>query len=448
MYGVGILDVIRMLQPSSYVLLLRVEYESGEPDIYMLPATVARGEAGAGPVVAPLRAASGERGALYESTADRAFAGELLNVLSLGRKLPGEAGELSARKTAEFERIRRGAASLEPKISKAEQSNSSVIYGDAFILKLFRRLERGTNPDLEIGAYLTGRGFAHTPPVAGAIEYRTARGGCMTVGILQGFVPNEGDAWAYTLREVEAYVQRGGGIGRYLDSAGLLGRRTAEMHAALAAGETPEFAPEPLTAEYRRVLADRITAQTEQAFDALARRAMELPDEAKEEALAALPMRDAALARCRAIADQPIRAMRTRHHGDYHLGQVLWTGGDFVIIDFEGEPLRPLRERRMKRSPVRDVAGMLRSFDYAASTAAAGRPELAESWTGQVSARFLSQYLETARGAPFLPPTREEFDTLLAAYLIEKASYEVLYELNNRPGWVGIPLRGIERLLR
>jgi trehalose synthase-fused probable maltokinase len=393
-------------------------------------------------VVAQLRTAAGERGVLYESTADKAFAGELLNLLSLDRKIGGDWGELAGRRSAAFERIRRGASSLDPKVSRAEQSNSSVIYGDAFILKLFRRLESGQNPDLEIGAYLTERGFPHTPPFAGALEYRTPRGDCMTAGILQGFVPNEGDAWAYTLRELEA---SGGEPGRYLQTAALLGRRTAEMHVALASSELPDFAPEPLTYGYRRVLAERITAQAGQAFDTLARRLMDLPDQAKDEALQALPLRDAVLARCRVIADQPIRAMRTRHHGDYHLGQVLWTGSDFVIIDFEGEPLRPLRERRMKRSPIRDVAGMLRSFDYAAQTVFPGR---AEAWTSQVSTRFLEEYREAARGASFLPPTHEEFETLLASYLIEKASYEVLYELNNRPGWVGIPLRGIERLLR
>jgi maltose alpha-D-glucosyltransferase/alpha-amylase len=355
-------------------------------------------------------------------------------------------------------------------VSKAEQSNTSILYGDAFILKLYRRLEPGVNPDLEMGAYLTARGFPHTPQLAGAIEYRTPRS-TMTAAVLQQFVPNQGDAWAYALGEARAFAGRSEGvrdpgnfwllldqqpgpdvrarIGAFLESAALLGTRTAEMHLALAQPtEDSDFAPEPLTPAYRRVLADRIAGQAHNAFALLRSRMGELPAAVSEHAADALPFENDVAARCRAVGERNIEASVSRHHGDYHLGQVLWTGSDFVIIDFEGEPLRPLRERRMKRSPLRDVAGMLRSFDYAARAVMQSHVEAAATWTSWVSAAFLKAYLSSAGAAVFVPRTRGQIETLLTAYLLEKATYEIIYELNNRPAWTGIPIRGMLQLIR
>lgn len=475
-YAVHVLDMVRMLDPSSFVLMLRVEFEAGEPDRYMVPLALSRGERAERVLEDPsyalarVRGPGGETGVLHESVNEKSFAGELLNLLSLGRSVKGEDGELCAWNTEAFERIRGSAHSLEPKVSKAEQSNTSIIYGDAFILKLYRRLEPGVNPDLEVGAYLTEQGFPHTPPVAGAIEYRTPRG-TMTAAVLQGFVPNEGDAWDYALGQVRVFAERAEGlrdpgnfwlvldrqtpsevsekVGPFLDSAGLLGKRTAEMHVTLArpTGQ-PDFAPEPLTPAYRRVLAERLAGQARDAFALLRLRLPELPGEVHEDVIRALPFEDDVVARCRAVGERDIEAAACRHHGDYHLGQVLWTGRDFVIIDFEGEPLRPLRERRMKRSPIRDVAGMLRSFDYASRTVMKSNPGAAAFWTSWVSAAFLKSYLDTAGTAPFVPRTREQIETILTAYLLEKATYEIIYELNHRPAWTGIPIRGMLQLIQ
>jgi maltose alpha-D-glucosyltransferase/alpha-amylase len=248
-------------------------------------------------------------------------------------------------------------------------------------------------------------------------------------------------------------------IGAYLPSAQLLGRRTGELHAALAsATKNPAFVPEPFTSFYRRSLYQNMRNLTNQSLGLLAKRAKGLPDEVRAGAEEVLSLRKEIFSRLERLRDQKIGAMRLRCHGDYHLGQVLYTGKDFVIIDFEGEPARPITERRLKRSPVSDVAGMLRSFNYAAiAKLRTGelRPEdvpflsrWARYWNLWVSVAFLRSYLEAARPAGFLPDSKEELRILLDAHLLEKAVYELGYELNNRPDWVGVPVSGILEMLR
>jgi maltose alpha-D-glucosyltransferase/alpha-amylase len=377
---------------------------------------------------------------------------------------------------------------LEPAVLGGEQSNTSIRYGDRLMLKLFRRAEDGVNPDFEITAFLTEAGFTHVPRVAGALEYQGDQGGPVTLGILQAFVPNEGDAWQFTVDSIGRYYERvlalpaetPAGvadaalvdladaeppplarelIATYLDSARLLGQRTAELHLALSGSDRASFAPEPFTLFYQRSLYQSMRNLTLQVFELLGRRAADLPDDTRDKAAALLRAKPALLRRFHDIVDGRIAAMRTRHHGDYHLGQVLWTGRDFVIFDFEGEPARSLSTRRIKRSALRDVAGMIRSFDYAAHTgltrmAARGlsRPGAdlapwAACWQAWVSAAFLRAYLDTAGTAVFVPGERQELDRLLTIYLLEKAVYELGYELNNRPEWVRLPLEGISRLV-
>jgi maltose alpha-D-glucosyltransferase/alpha-amylase len=383
---------------------------------------------------------------------------------------------------------------LEPSIVQAEQSNTSVVFGDQLILKLFRRLQPGVNPDLEIGRFLTERGFEHMPRVAGAIEYLRGKEEPMTLAILQGFVPNEGDAWAYTLDvlshcfenalsqrdkieavsssstplldlvdEESAPAMLEEMIGPYQEVARLLGRRTAEMHVLLASDrENVKFAPEPFSKLYQRSLYQSMRSLTRQVFQLLKRCLKAIPERFRSNAEGILEQEGAILDRFKPILEKKITAMRTRCHGDYHLGQVLYTGRDFVIIDFEGEPARPISERRIKRSPLRDVAGMLRSFNYAAYTQLFSlensgliRPEdvtvlesMATCWHQWVSVYFLRDYLETGRKGGFLPQTKGELQMLLDIYLLEKAVYELGYELNNRPDWVKIPLQGIQQLLK
>jgi maltose alpha-D-glucosyltransferase/alpha-amylase len=250
-------------------------------------------------------------------------------------------------------------------------------------------------------------------------------------------------------------------IGSYLESAELLGTRTAELHLALAAGQEPAFRPEPFSKLYQRSLYQSFQAQTRRGFQLLRRNLAKLPDSVRELAERLLPLEKMLQGRFRELLDAKFTALRTRCHGDFHLGQVLFTGKDFVIIDFEGEPSRPVSERRIKSSPLRDVAGMLRSFHYASRVAlrsqfsealAHGQPLKAYEhwmrvWYGWSAASFLQGYLSRAQTASFLPADPTQLRILLDSYVLEKAIYELGYELNNRPDWVRIPLEGILDLL-
>jgi maltose alpha-D-glucosyltransferase / alpha-amylase len=309
-----------------------------------------------------------------------------------------------------------------------------------------------------------------------------------TLGILHGFVPNQGDAWKYTLdvvshfyeialaRDVESCPEPVIGkawtalareeppplaeemIGTYLESARLLGERTADMHLALASrSDDPNFAPEPFSGLYQRSIYQSMRNLAARAFQLLRSRLKHLPSEVQGEAAEILDRQAEVFQLFRAVLERKITATRIRVHGDFHLGQVLHTGKDFIIIDFEGEPARSLTERRLKRAALRDVAGMLRSFHYAAIhpiLTQAMRPEdlpclerWADFWQMWVSATFLKEYLDLARQGTFLPSQEEDLQVLLDALVLEKAVYELGYELNNRPEWVKLPLRGIHQLL-
>lgn len=494
---------LRHATSTSYLVLIKVEYAEGDPQTYVLPLTFASGE-NAGRISNDAPAAVVTRlggdeithyalritppGVLYDATWDKEFAIALLDAIKGGQRFPTEAGEIKASATETFSQMFGSAqAPLEPSVIGAEQSNTSLVYGDRFILKLFRRLEEGTSPDLEVGRFLAQKGFSHTPPVVGAIEHYRDRGEPITLAILQGYVRNQGDAWRYTLDSLAPYfeqaVKQGSGaqgmptipqqhlldlleeetptivkeaIGPYLESARLLGRRTAEMHVALASDEgDPAFAPEPFSAAYQQSIYDSSVGMADEALGLLSRQLGSLPEEARAEAQAIVDGRDELLSRMGPLIAREVAATRTRCHGDYHLGQVLYTGSDFVIIDFEGEPVRPLHERRRKHSPLKDVGGMLRSFHYAAYAAMMGPGESAphlsawaDNWHQWVGVAYLKEYLEVAGSANFLPQTREELRLLLDTYLLEKATYELLYELNNRPDWVRIPLKGIGQLIK
>ena len=483
--------------PEAHMLLVRVGYLEGEPETYLLTVAVASGREAdrvnqemANSIIATVR--NGERNGhcvLYEATRDKKFAASLLDSIGRRKRFKGSSGEIAASPTEVFRSLRGELQSeLEPSPMSVEQSNSSVAFGDRLILKLFRRPEQGLNPDLEIGRALTQKGSSvQVPPVAGYLEYRNDRRQPMTLGVLQGYVPNEGDAWSYTLDNLSAYFERALSnpsgfdslivpervldqtrpeiprvvsdlIGPYLQSAILLGQRTGELHLALAsAGDRTAFQPEPFSALYQRSIYQSNRGLMASVFPALKRRVETLQDGVRDDAVAVLGLEDETLRRFQTILGTQLSGMRIRCHGDYHLGQVLFTGKDFVIIDFEGEPTKPLSQRRLKRSPLVDVAGMLRSFNYAADTAlfnelARGSvpPERAPSleawarmWHAWVSVAFLRQYLETIGDSRIVPQSTEEMSLLLRVLLLEKALYEVNYELNNRPEWLRIPLRGV-----
>jgi maltose alpha-D-glucosyltransferase/alpha-amylase len=501
--SVSIPEIVPLPYDSSVAYLTSVVagYTDGDPETYVLPLMITTGERAdvmqkefPQALVTHLRR-EGEDAVLCEALWDKNFCNALLAAITRRRRFKGEGGELQALPMRVFRQLYgQSEGNLPASLMQAEQSNTSILYGNTFILKLFRRVALGVNPDLEIGRFLTEKAaFTHVPRVAGALEYRQNHGEPVTVAILHSFVPNQGDAWKYTLDILDQYFElvlthrevqqppvpqeplvtlseaalpslAQETIGSYLASAQLLGQRTAELHLALASDATdPQFAPEPFSTLYQRSIFQTMRSHAARSFPLLRRRLRELPQTVRSDAQQVLEREEDVLKRFQAILGRKITAMRIRCHGDYHLGQVLYTGKDFIIIDFEGEPARPLSERRIKRSPLRDVAGMLRSFHYAAYAALfdqeaegvyASHPEAlaalepwARFWSQWVSAVFLKTYREAASQASFLPRTREELQILLDAYLLEKAAYELGYELNSRPDWVRIPLRGILQLL-
>ncbi len=340
-----------------------------------------------------------------------------------------------------------------------DQSNTCIVFGNRYILKLMRRLDPGPNLEVEIGRRLAAIGFANVAPFAGALEYTAPDMEPASLAVVQGFVNNDGTAWDAALADVVADLSSGRPPGAaYRPAATRLGERTGELHVALAqpTGD-PAFAPEPFT---RQDLGARIALMQAEAGRALALLESKLGTLARPVFLQAkrlLDGRDALIDRLARVAGRPVRAGRTRVHGDYHLGQVLAVGDDFLIIDFEGEPTRPLQERRAKASPLKDVAGMLRSFGYAAQVgldrAAGGDTEArdrfeapARAWEASASSAFLDGYRRRTVEAGVLP-TGDDFAELLGAFVIEKAFYELAYELGSRPDWVHIPLQALVQLL-
>lgn len=482
------------------IVLIRVTYMEGDPETYLLPLTIADGERAhrvvsenSWAVLAGIQTPSQEEALLIDAAADRQFCGDLLRTISTKRRWKGKVGELSGSFTRALGPLLEGeATSLEPFVMRGEQSNTSVNFGNRLILKLYRRLEEGESPDLEVGKYLTERGFKHGATVAGALEYRVGKNGVgRTTALLQGFIPNQGDAWQYTLTVLDKYweavsrvLQDGGSLvtpeessldlatrpvpdrvsqllGEYELSARLLGTRTAELHTVLASGfDSPAFAPEPFTSLYQRSVYQSMRNLTGEVFRLLDKKLDALPRDVRSEAALGLKLKNRVLRLFESVRTTKITASRIRCHGDYHLGQVLYTGNDFCIIDFEGEPARSIGERKLKKSPLRDVAGMLRSFHYAVFASLFSRnqrggmsPEtlkhvdsVTQFWHRWVCAIFLKAYLETAGPAAFIPRQEKQLRVMLEAFILEKAVYELGYELNNRPGWVKIPLQGISHL--
>lgn len=484
--------------------ILRVEFTEGEPESYLIPVAFARSEAATQvtnespwSVIATVDSRGAPAGTgyvAYDALASPDFRTALIETVERRRCFKGQHGAVTGHRTRGVFTRTRGSPQekLESVPVRAEQTNSSIVYGDRFILKLYRRLEEGTSPELEIGRYLTERQpFPNITPVAGAIEYRSEPPTePVALAILHKYARAEGDAWDFTLDALGRYFEhalaRTGAtaplpavrsplalsrepvppeadeaVGPYMESARLLGQRTAELHLALASAVEDEgFAPEPFSAIYQRSLYHGYRAYTIQVLGELTNALASLPPGAREDAQATIARGDAILARFQAITRRRIAAMRIRCHGDYHLGQVLRTGSDFVIIDFEGEPARSLGERRIKHSPLKDIAGMLRSFHYATHVALRGRTttvirgedlpvleQWAQAWQLWVSGAFLHAYLDLMADTPVLPAKPEDIAVVLDAYVLQKALYEVSYELNNRPDWLRVPLQGIAQVL-
>lgn len=482
----------------AHILLLRVHYTEGLSDLYVLPITYAAGAVAEdvleeNPQAAITRVSvDGQSGIIYDAVYNQTFCSELLSLITRRKRVKARDGELvSLAGKALRNPSARWVDDLPPKVMATEQSNTSILYGDALFLKIFRHPDAGINPDLEISRFLTERaGFRNIPVFAGGIEYRRKSAEPITLGILVKYIPNSRDTWQAAMDNLKRYYENliakrheypeapefpvnlldaanseipapfKEAAGELLiEMTSLLGRRTAEMHLSLAANnEDSAFKPEPFSLLWQRSVFQSMQGQVKRVFRLVEANLVNIPEEQKPDALEILRLQNRIIEQMRAIVRGKFAARKIRIHGDYHLGQVLYTGKDFIIIDFEGEPVKTLTERRLKRSPLRDVAGMIRSFHYAAyqtlyNEAAVRTPDKpvlekwADLWYRCVSGVFLKTYFEVMEGSKLIPQNREDVEIMLRAFLLDKAVYEIGYELNNRPKWVSIPIRGIRQLM-
>jgi maltokinase len=406
---------IRQAEPQLTLALVEMRFDTGAHEIYQL-----------------LFSGSTDSRTFDGLAEEAGIAREIVSAMRTGETLQGAQGVAEFRPAENFSALGRelGAARL----VSSEQSNTSVVFDDALILKVFRRLEPGINPELEILRFLTEQGFRNIPALGGWYEYS---GGPLTatLGLLQEYVAGAVDGWELALGEIASAPES------FLDRLGRLGEVTAQMHTAL--GSDPgnlAFAAEEPSVESLGLLTATVDEEIARVF-------LSLPDD--DDRLAPIFGRGEEVReqlRLLTHAGSSGRVIRT--HGDYHLGQTLWRANDWIILDFEGEPARTLVERRRKRSPLRDVAGILRSFAYAATAAELTRDaDVPDDWEERARDRFLESYLETV-DATLLPPGGAAIERLLAVFELEKAVYELRYELDNRPDWVGIPVAGIERLMQ
>lgn len=483
----------------TYLVLVRIEYENVDSQTYVLPMSAAFEKEAEKvlhntprAVIAKIGQSSSGAGVLFDALASPEFGKSLMDAFVKGRAFKGKSGQLVIHRTPQFKKILgKEDISDAPLPIQAEQSNSSLVFKNKFILKLYRKLEEGISPEVEMGQFLTvDRNFPNASPLAGHIELRQKKEGPTTIAVLHGFIPNQGDAWSYTLDNVKRFFERilatapaetkgladadnylkvGAGlditeeerqlIGPYLVSVEVLAKRTAEFHKTMAAGrESSEFAPESFSDLYRRSLYQSMRNGTAMVMDS-ARQAIKRGTHPESERLSQLLGWEKKIyERFGRLLKMKIKGLRVRTHGDYHLGQVLYTGKDFILIDFEGEPIYSIGARKIKRMPLRDVGGMLRSFHYAAcyylmgddfrSADMAQLEKWAAFWYRCVATVFLNTYLSAVAKEEFLPKTELELQTLMDVYVLDKALYEVRYELSHRPNWVRIPIHGIAQLMK
>jgi len=457
-----------------WVGLVRVATPAAEPVVYFLPLSLAWEDGaderlrGMAPATFARARQQARVGVLADALADAAFCCAVVQAMGAGSELRCAEGTIRFSATGAFATLAAGAGDLEVHPPGAQGSNTTVRLGERLFLKAYRRLRVGENPELEMGRYLTETvRFPNIVPLAGAIEYTAADGTSMTLALLQGYVENQGDGWSYTLDYLERFLDANRAApptaaaadehGGYAALMRTLGQRTAELHRALATpSDNPAFDPEPIEHSDLAAWIKQVHAEARQTFELLSERRAALDTAAQADAGALLERSKELLARIEAGVPAQVAARKTRYHGDYHLGQVLIARNDFVIIDLEGEPNRSLAERRAKHSPLKDIAGMLRSFNYAAHIALANvtaeRPgdlavlePLARQWEQLARGAFIDAYTSTAVEAG-LYPSWDEMGGLLELLVLEKALYELRYELTSRPEWVRIPLLGLRAL--
>jgi maltose alpha-D-glucosyltransferase/alpha-amylase len=482
----------------AFVAMASVNYTDGWAETYLTPLAFVSGEQERTvttdtPGALLARITGARKGAIIDGFLDDDTCNRLLALVEHRKELSSAKGALKGAPLSTID--------LTPERkwtrSGGDQSNSVAFVNDQYVLKLFRRIEPGPNPEFEISAFLTEHGFTQIPALAAGLQYDRAGFETGTLAVVQTAIKHQGSGWEFTIDELRRYYERVAPHARrtegqeadtpadgppvrdlspavaapaagepppffaeierwYLANAATLGRRTAQLHLALGAGTDEDFMPEPLTGPALVAFTERVRDHASTAFDLLEAKLSTLGEAARLQGEAVLDARAAIIDQLGAIRRLPAAGMKTRVHGDYHLGQVLRTEDDFVILDFEGEPAYALAERRAKHSPLKDVAGMMRSFSYAAYAGLFAftvhtpddYPTLepwAETWEFWVAQSFLHAYRTTMAESPLVPPGGS-FDQLLRALTIEKALYELSYELNNRPDWVRIPLTGIIKL--
>jgi maltose alpha-D-glucosyltransferase/alpha-amylase len=473
---------------------LQVDYVGGESEMYALPLAFASGEQADAirknsreRVIAELTGREpAQNGILFDAMSSAEFCTALLEMIWHRRKLKNHAGEIEAIREPALREIVGEGALPKPASALNDQNNSCVVYGDKLILKFFRRLEPGANPEFETGRFLTDKNFPHAPKLAGGIEY-SAGETRITLAVAHAFIPSAQNAWPYTLDALSRYFDRvitwvaqdraapapAGDffkilaqeipapvteiVGTYLESARLLGARTAELHLALASDpENREFAPEPFTSHYRRGLFQSMRNVAVHTLRSLRKQLKTLPSDLLPLAERVANLEPVIVENYRALYQRRISAQRLRTHGDFHLTQALWTGKDFVFIDFEGESDTPIGERCIKRSPLRDVAGMVRSFHYAARVGldqhvqrgsiprenASKFEPWVQFWNFWISAAYLKSYLQTMGKSGILPENHEELQILVRAHVMNRVITELGDELNAGTSRLRIPLVG------
>jgi len=488
---------VDLADSSTIFFLIQVTYQSGLPDIYQLPVSFARQplasklqESCPKSVIATMKV-NGSEGLLFDALYGPPLQEAMISFMAHNHRIRVGNGQLVFSANERLQIPADEQEKLKPKVLSGEQSNTSVIYGNRYFLKIFRKVDWAINPDLEITRFLTEHtSFGNIPAFVGSIEWAFPKDS-LVVGMMQEMIESSGDAWVNMLDRLNDYNETillsnramlsNEKVGSLIEpvsfdhvpqefkelidaataeQARLLGIRTGEMHLALASGTAfPDFKPEPYSLHYQRSLYAGLQSLVRGTFFNQSKNLQKLDEQVRKEAEEVLGMKEQILEVLRRIYSRKIDVIKIRIHGDYHLGQVLFTGRDFVITDFEGEPARSYSERRLKRSPLRDVAGMIRSFHYAAYGSLVLDNNIrkedfnklvpfVENWYHYMSGFFMKAYLETVKGSAFIPKNKEDLETLMTTFLLEKAIYELNYELNNRPGWVMIPLRGIKAMMK
>ena len=485
----------------AFLTIWQIEHAGGDSEWYAVPLAFVAGAHAEqlrreepGRVVAEINSsAASRRGVLYDALGMAEFDAALLALITRRRRLKGRAGSVVAWRGPLLRARAHLRARFRSERLRTAQRHTSVRYGERLVLKLFRRLHWGLNPELELGRFLTERRFAHTPPLAGALEYHRADGERLALAAVHAWVPKAESGWEYTARALDRFYERvlslaANGrqvsaasrplvhlarlgfppdvpevVGTYLESARLLGIRSAEMHRVLGAEtDRPEFAPEPFTSFYQRSLYQSMRTTARRSFQQLRDGQASLPVAVRSLAARLLDREPEVLARLQTVLALSVSAARIRCHGDYGLGQVLHTGKDFVIVDFEGHPGQAVSERRIKRLVLRDLAGMVCSFHYAADAALMRQGELgrvvtkeqkllvpwAEHWRRWVSVAFLKGYLDTIGPSPLLPAEDEVKQSLLEIHLLHQLVADLGNHLAAQPTLVRAACEGILQLLR